>query len=72
MPVPEWDAVVFNSTDNEYLAVVEYDCLDGYAFEDELKEVEISERPKYTSKPRQAYCSKSKDWIEPLGNCVRK
>ena len=69
-PVPLWGSVVFNSTDNEFRATVEYDCDGSSAFEDELDALEIGERAMHVSQPRTAYCSERKEWVPPLGNCI--
>ena len=61
-PVPYWDAT-FNSTDNEFHAVVTYKCKGGYAFEDSNRDVNVE---------KIARCIEAKVWEPPIQSCVRK
>ena len=61
-----WTPTEFNSTENEFGAVVNYWCKSAYSFKDAFVENPLTEEITY----KQTECLKSKDWYPPFDDCI--
>ncbi|KAI0230936.1 hypothetical protein LSAT2_018689 [Lamellibrachia satsuma] len=60
-PVPLWSEAQFNSTDNNFLAVITYSCKAGSHFVDHEEDPTLE---------RTALCNITKEWMPPITDCV--